>query len=75
MLLTALIRGAAVVGSVQRLAAGARLALLLRALHAVARRARAALARARSGELVPRHVHHVPQRAAPWKTHHKWVLD
>lgn len=57
-ILTALVCGAAVVGAVQRLAAGPRLAALARALH-VAACALAALARVRTRELIAWHVHHI----------------
>lgn len=56
--LTTLVGGAALVGAVQRLAAGARLAALPRAVH-VAGGARAALARVRTRELVAGHVDHI----------------
>lgn len=65
LILTTLIGGAAVVGAMQRLAAGARLAALGRAGHA-AGGARAALARARPQERVARHVHHIAHHTASW---------
>lgn len=65
LILTTLIGGAAVVGAMQRLAAGARLAALGRAGHA-AGGARAALARARPQERVARHVHNIAHHTASW---------
>lgn len=67
--LTTLVSWAAVVGPVERLAAGPRLALLLQARH-LAVRTLALLARVRSWEIVSRDVDHVSQSTASWNIKH-----